>query len=225
MLRRAFLLALVIPLLPACGGGDLHLKIRFGSVQGLGAGDRVYFEARAIGEVEKILIEKSGVHVVHVTIGKDAAHLATEYARFYVEKDASSKTGAAIRMVVARQGGLTLKEGASVKGSTKPQAAAEGGSGGLEEKVDALKRRLDDLAEDLGRIPQSEAFKKFKNDLERFTEEMKRSGDEAREKLEKDILPWLEEGLDRLKEWLEREFGDENKDEPPKDRDQERTWT
>lgn len=94
-------------------------------------------------------------------------------------------------------------------GDLQPAPPSDEPGDALEERFQALKDDFKDLAEELKKIPESEGFKKFQREMDRFGEDLKRSGDAIREKMKKDVLPQLERKMERFREWLDELEGKE----------------
>ena len=61
-------------------------------------------------------------------------------------------------------------------------------------------KQFEKFSEDLKRIPESDEFKRFKKEMERLQEELKRGGESAKEKIEKEIIPQLKKEMEKLKD-------------------------
>ena len=63
-----------------------------------------------------------------------------------------------------------------------------------------VKCQFEKFSKKLHRISESEEFEKFVKELERLQEDLKRGGESAKEKIEKEIIPRLKEEIEKLKE-------------------------
>jgi len=70
----------------------------------------------------------------------------------------------------------------------------------FEKNLNDLKKQFEGFAKELNRIPESDEFKRFLKELERLQDELKKGGESAKEKLEKEIIPMLKEEMEKLKE-------------------------
>ena len=191
-----------------------HIKIKYDQIQGLEKGAKVLFEEKQIGIVTEVSSEKGGSYLVDVAIAKDYANVLTEHSRFFIISDKGDKDKMAIEMTLDRKGGNLLSDGATVVGSTKQSAFLDQMLGDFEKGLEDLKKKFDKFTDDIGKIPESEEFKKLENQLKKLTEELKRSGKAAGEKIQKEVLPKLEKELERLKEKLKK-FGNKKEDAKP----------
>ncbi len=76
-----------------------------------------------------------------------------------------------------------------------------------------LKQRFKRFSEDMKKAPEDEDMKKLQKDLDQLLDEMRQSGAEFRDKVQKDLAPKLQEEIDKLKERL-RQLGREKEVEP-----------
>jgi septal ring factor EnvC (AmiA/AmiB activator) len=95
-------------------------------------------------------------------------------------------------------------------GSIKPLISFDQVEGDLEKGLENLKKEFEQFS---GDITESEEFKKLKKELDRLAEELKRVGESAREKIEKELLPRLKEEIEKLRKRLQ-ELGREEAVEP-----------
>jgi paraquat-inducible protein B len=204
MLRRTLILVILFLVFWGCEEGVLNFKIKYDQIQGLEEGNTVIFEKNHIGEVAHIFYTKDGYYLVHVAIRKAFANAATEDARFFITEDPKNKEKKAIEIIQARKGGLPLKNGATVEGSSKASAVFSQMDQSLEKRVEDIGKAFDHLFEELQGVPESEEFKKVERELECLAEEMKRSGESMREKIEQEWLPDLKQEMDKLRERLQK---------------------
>nr|BAL53540.1 hypothetical protein HGMM_F07C12C25 [uncultured Gammaproteobacteria bacterium]BAL55749.1 hypothetical protein HGMM_F31D07C23 [uncultured Gammaproteobacteria bacterium] len=92
----------------------------------------------------------------------------------------------------------------SLKNGAKELPAETGWLGpvlkGLEEDLQTFSRQLQDLTEELDRLPRSPQFR----ELERRLEELAKTLREAETKFQQDVLPKLREEMERLQKELEK---------------------
>ena len=70
----------------------------------------------------------------------------------------------------------------------------------LEKKFEDLKKEFKSFSEDLKCIPESEEFKKLEKKLDDLQDELRKGGNAARDKIEREVIPQLKEEIKRLKE-------------------------
>jgi ABC-type transporter Mla subunit MlaD len=196
-----------------CEDKGLNLQITFDKVLGLQVNDRVIFEKNHIGRVTGLRYTESGSYTVQVEIKREFAKAVTEHARFFIVGDPTDKTKKAIEMVQVKKGGTPLKDGTTVSGSGKYSTAFDRSWDNFEEKFEELKKQFKEFSEQVKRLPQGEAYKEFEKELGLLSEKIKRAGEAAREKIEKEILPRLKDELEELRK---RHFRLKEKEEPEK---------
>ena len=202
--RKIMMLMLLALVFLGCKETGVNLKVRYDKIHGLNEGDRVIFEQNHVGQVAGIFYSEEGYYLVDVIIRKDFANAATEHSKFIITLDQEKEGKKAIEIIQSPKGGTLLTEGATVIGTVRPSQRSSLLWGDFGKTLDDLKKQLEDFADDLRKIPESEEFKKLEKELERLLNEMKKSGDAAREKIEKEVLPRIQREMEKLKERLRR---------------------
>ena len=213
MVKKMLTLLLVAFVFLGCKETGLNLKVRYDQIQGLKEGDRVVFEQNHIGQVVRIFYSEQGYYLVDVVISKNFANAATDDAKFLIIKDPENEGKKAIEIIQSARGGTLLTDGATVIGTTKESPRYDPLWVDFGKTLDDLKKQLENFTDDLSRIPESEEFKKLEKELGHLFEEMKKSGDATREKIEKEILPRIKQEIEKLKERL-RKLGREEEVKP-----------
>lgn len=185
-----------------CEAGVLNLTIRFDDIQGLKSNDGVIFETNQIGKVDKVTYTKEGTYRVELRIDKAFKNTATENARFFIVSDPQNKGHNVLKMIQIREGGKLLQNNTVLEGSRKSSAIFERLEKDVEKGIEDFRKQLDEFAEELKKVPDSEAFKALEEALADLYDEMKRSGKEIREKIQKEMLPRLEQELENLRKRL-----------------------
>lgn len=211
---KKFLILLMMPLIClGCKSNGFNLKIRYDQIQGLKQGDRVIFEQNHIGMVKGVIYSNDGFFIVDLVIKKDFAINATEHSRFFIINDPQNNSHKAVEMIQTREGGAPLQDNIILDGSTMSSALFDQLMEGFEKGFEDLKKRFEQFAEDLSKVPESKAFKELENELKCLSDEMKRSGKAMREKIQKELLPRLKKEMEKLRERL-RKFGREEELKP-----------
>jgi paraquat-inducible protein B len=213
MVKKISMLLLVAFVFLGCKETGLNLKVRYDQIQGLNEGDRVIFEQNHIGQVAGIFYSEEGYYLVDVVIRKEFANAATDYSKFLITQDPEKERKKAVEITQSPRGGTLLTDGATVIGTAKASPRSNQQWGDFGKTLDDLKKQLEEFADDLRKIPESEEFKKLEKELERLLEEMKKSGDATREKIEKEVLPRIKREIEKLKERL-RGLGREEEVKP-----------
>ena len=209
MLKK-FLVLLLLPLVFwGCQESGLKLKIRYDQNDGLKQGDRVIFEQNHIGMVTGVNYSDEGFFLVEIVIQKEFTNAATEHSRFFIIIDPTDKSHKAVEMIEIRKGGALLRNNVILDGSTRSSALFDQMIIGFEKGLEDFKKQFEQFTEDLSKIPESEEFKRLEDELKSLYDEMKRSGKEVREKIQKELLPLLEQELEKLKERLQKDGREE----------------
>lgn len=209
MLKK-FLVLLMLPLVFwGCQASGLKLKIRYDQIDSLKQGDRVILDQNHIGMVTGVNYSDEGFFLVEIVIQKEFANAATEHSRFFIIIDPKDKSRKAIEMIAIRKGGAPLLNNVILDGSTRSSALFDQMIIGFEKGLEDFKKQLEQFTDDLSKIPESEEFKKLEDELKSLYDEMKRAGKEVREKIQKELLPLLEQELEKLKERLQKDGREE----------------
>ena len=199
--------AIGLLILSGCGDRGLHLSIHYRDAHGLKPGAPVVKEATAIGAVEAIEADPAGGYLVSIRIDDKFATAATAASRFYLAEQPRDPGQMRIEVEQPEPGGALLADGSTVEGSerspglpTIDELFRQFGEG-----VKTLRGQLEQFREDLRKAPDSPEAKRLQEEWQRLTEEMKKSQTQAEESFKRDVLPRLQQELDRLKDRL-REF-------------------
>jgi gas vesicle protein len=199
MLKKLLILMVVSIIGLGCEAENLNLFIRFDHIDGLKSNDGVIFETNRIGRVDKVTYTKEGDYLVEVMIYKAYTNAATEHARFFIVSDPQNSEQSAVEMIQILKGGKPLQNNSVLEGASKSSAIIERLGKDLEKRVDSFRKEFNEFSEGLKKIPDSQAYKKFEDELENLYDQMKQSGKEVRETIQKEILPRLEQELENLK--------------------------
>lgn len=214
MFRNLWMLLSVSLVSLGCYTGDLNLKVRFDHIHGLKPGERIIFEENDIGRVTDVFYEKDGTYLVDVEIRGDFKNAVTENSRFFVVSDPLDRGRKAIEMIMVKEEkGRPLEDGAVVRGTTRLSALLDKMEEDASRTMADLKKRFGEYSDELKKVPEGEDLKRFQKDLDQLLDEIKRSGAAFREKVQKELVPRLQEEIDKLKERL-RELGREKEVEP-----------
>ncbi len=214
MLKKVNVLICLLILACACQATGLNLNIRFDQAQGIEVKDRVIFEGNHIGNVSKVNYANSGDYIVSVTIQPNFINTATEDSQFFIIDDPQKSPHKAIEVLMTSDGGTLLADGATVTGSVKPSPVADlfnqlasGWSVGMKlfgNQLGDWQNQFESFSKELEKFPDSEAYKQLEAEFNRLVEQMKNSGDEVGEKIQNEILPRIQEEMDKLKKQLEQ---------------------
>lgn len=204
------LTAVMALMIAACFNGSLDFKIRFDDVHGLKTGDPVYFEASAIGNVEKIAYTDAGLFLVEVSIRKEFAPAATDDSRFFIDTDPQKREQRVIRVVQLEPGGEPIAEGALVEGHTKYAVIAEGWARQLGRNMTIVESGIDAFLNELQGITTEEQVAELEQRLDEIIAGLGDMSREMKRTLENDILPLLREKIEELRRILEQSGREED---------------
>ena len=202
MLKKIVILVIISMIGLGCEAENLNLFIRFDHIDGLRSGDSLIFETNRIGKVDEVTYTKKGDYLVELMIYKAYANAATEHARFYIISDPQNNRRSAVEMIQILIGGRPLQSNTVLEGSDKSSVIIERLGKDLEKGMESFIKEFNEFAQELKKIPDSEAFKKLEDELVNLYEKMKQSGKEGREMIQKEILPRLEQELENLRKRL-----------------------
>jgi len=202
MFKKIVILMIVSIIGLGCEAENLNLFIRFDHIDGLKSNDSVIFETNRIGKVDEVTYTKKGNYLVELMIHKAYMNAVTEHVRFFIVSDPQYNGRSVVEMIQILKGGKPLQNNTVLEGSNKSSAIIERLEKDLEKGMESFRKELNEFAEELKKIPDSEAFKKLEDELADIYEKMKQSGKEVREMIQKEILPRLEQELENLRKRL-----------------------
>jgi len=165
---------------------------------GLKPGDRVIWENQTIGSVGDFQANPSGKTVVPLQVKPDFREALTDRSRFLIQADADRPGSQMVRMVLLSSGGKPLPDGAVVEGSTSFSLMVERGSRGIQGIPQFLQDALDRLSKEVGRLSDREWQKELERQLDSWTRELKKAGEDTRRYFQKEVLPKLEQAVQDL---------------------------
>jgi paraquat-inducible protein B len=202
MLKKIMILMIVSIIGLGCEAENLNLFIRFDHIDGLKSNDSVIFETNRIGKVDEVTYTKKGDYLVELMIHKAYMNAVTEHVRFFIVSDPQNNGRSVVEMLQILKGGKPLQNNTVLEGSNKSSVIIERLEKDLEKGMESFRKEFNEFAEELKKIPDSEAFKKLEDELVNIYEKMKRSGKDVREMIQKEMLPRLEQELENLRKRL-----------------------
>jgi hypothetical protein len=204
-MKTSHSLLLMILLLGVTSCASPHkVMVLFDRPGSLKPGDRVIWENRTIGSVGDFQANPSGKTVVPLQVKPDFREALTDQSRFLIQADPDWPGSQMVKMVLLSSGGKPLPDGAVVEGSTSFSLMVERGSRGIQGIPQALQDALDRLNKEVGRLSDREWQKELESQLDSWTRELKKSGENTRRYFQEEVLPRLEQSvqdlLRRLKE-------------------------
>jgi Sec-independent protein translocase protein TatA len=201
---------IALSMLAGCGDRSLHLKVHFRDTAGLGVGSPVVEGAATLGAVEFVEADPHGGYLIGVTIKPEFSAAATADARFFIDDRPPSLGGKQVTVERSAASGPALAEGATVEGSERAVGLAPFGElfRQFGEGLKGLRGQLEQFQEELRKAPASEEAKRIAEEWRRLTEEVQKAQSQAEESVKKDLMPKLQQEMDRLKEQFRRYEGD-----------------
>lgn len=203
MLRKLFIIAVILLSAQACKSNTLSVIVQFDAVSGLTRQDRVVFEQNTIGNVEDLHFKKDGRYDVRLLIDKGFANAVTEHSRFVIVDDPDRQGSKAVAVRLDRLGGAPLADGATVEGTSSFNDVARQLQKEMAAGFDFFQKQIEQFSQDLKQVPDSEAYQRIKKALSDLADEMVRAEKKTREKLKQDWLPRIESEIEAFKKQLE----------------------
>ncbi len=199
------LLGVVMFTLVGCFNGGIKLELQYDDLAGIQNGDRVLWENEAVGVVTRIEPGENaeGPGSVFVSVNKKKADTITENTRFYIDKDSEKEGRQAIVLKQFRPGGEVLASGAVVQGSDSSLSAFHELADELGAGLGSLKDFFGGLKGDLEKGSESDAAKKFNEELSILAKKMEKSSEKWKQQFQEELLPELQKQFESLRESLE----------------------
>jgi len=182
----------------------LNFNIRFDEIEGLKAGDGIFFKGNTVGEVDSVIYTEEGDFLVRVAIQSDFADAATRDSHFYITDDPQIDGKKAIEIIQENAGGEVLRDGETVTGSKKPSIFNEL-LNRLQEEAYRYQGQFDNDVEKLKdsvRRDSQELERRMENTLDELSREFSQFAEDLEQVPDSLQLKELEETLDRLAEEL-----------------------
>ena len=192
-----FLLPIILVGLASCATPH-KVMVMYDRPGSLKPGDRVIWENQTIGSVGDFQSNPSGKTVVPLQVKPDFRQALTDQSRFLIQPDPGRPRSQSVKMVHLASGGKPLPDGAVVEGSTSFSLMTERGSHGLQGIPQVLQDAMDRLSKELGRLSDREWQNELESQLDSWTRELKKSGEDTRRYFEKEVLPKLEQAVQDL---------------------------
>jgi paraquat-inducible protein B len=204
MTRNAMTLALLAIIFLACRSNSILINISFDEVSGIEKGARVLFQENKAGNVTGVKYHQNGKYTVQIEIDKGFANAVTQYSEFTIIDDPGQNGQKSIEIILEREGGAPLADGASVIGVTPDMGLA----GRIHKELDAgfgfIKKQIDKFESDFKSLPESQAYKDLKKTLEDLAMELELKEKQTRESVKREWLPKIQRELEELRRRLKR---------------------
>jgi len=205
----------LIFLIVFAGGCAQHLQINvlYDRTGGLQKGGPVYLGNQEIGTVQNPEVTSTGRIVVPLRIDADHRDQITDQSRFVMQAHPPQTDRPSIQVIQVSPGGRPLRDGAVVEGSSSFGAYLEKGTQEILGWTRLFEETLRGLEKEFNRLSAKEWQEKLENQIEDWTKELERSGEEVQRYFLKEVLPRLEKSIRDLRRRLE-EQGKEKAIEP-----------
>lgn len=213
MIKRLAFVFIVAAVLTGFTFGSVAIHVRFNTIDGLVAKDRVVLDGAVIGKVKKITYGNDGIFLVSLSIDKEFKEFLTEYSRFTIAHDPRDNNRRAVEMILTRMGGAPLKKGSSMEGSSKYQVLLEMMKEDASDGLEFLKKEYQRFSKDLKSLSEHEKVKELKEQMARLEKELEKTSQATRDKITSEIIPMLEKEIEELREEL-KALGREEEVEP-----------
>ena len=194
----SLLFFLLLPLLFfGCDGNNLNLKLKVHPDQRIEKGNKVYWDDRSVGEIEKVSPLNEAKILASIRIKKDAASGITKNCKLIVIDDPQDNTKRAIEITETSPDGLPLKDGMIFEA---PYGYTDKFRLDFSRGVKNLKRKAEEYANELSKVPEKEDYKELESKFMEYMAELKQSAKE----INNEVLYKLQELLDKLNKELKR---------------------
>jgi ABC-type transporter Mla subunit MlaD len=191
-------------LLMACQPEGLGLKVTFDRIDGLEKGAPVRLQGNTAGQVTDVAYTKEGHYRVDIHVNEAFVDACTSNARFRIVPQEPGVNAMVVALVPGQPGGTPLVDGSTVKGDTMPPSVALGITAELFKGLEKLGEQIESFTREFQNFEESPAYKRLKEELDTLSESMVAAGRNAREKIEKEVLPRVEAEIRSLRERLEK---------------------
>jgi hypothetical protein len=189
----------------ACEPEGLRLQVSFDRIDGLKKGAPVQFEGNSVGQVEEVVYTKAGDYRVALTVDKAFANACTTHTRFRIapmEASANSSQMSVV-MIQGRPGGDPLTADSKIRGEPMAPSVALGITAELFKGLEKLGEQIEAFTHEFQNFEETPAYQRLKEELGSLSESMVDAGRNAREKIEKEVLPRIEAEIRELRKRLE----------------------
>ncbi len=207
VLKVCLLVILFLTGLPSCTTPH-KLMVLYDRTGALKPGDRVIWENQTIGSVGDFQANPSGKTVVPLRVKPDFRQALTDQSRFLIQPDPDRPGNQSVKMALLASGGTPLPDGAVVEGSTTFSYLIEKGNRDVQALPRLFQDGLDLLAKELSRLSDREWQKELERQIDSWTRELQKAGEETRRYFQREVLPRLEKAIQDFLRRL-RELGRE----------------
>jgi hypothetical protein len=203
VIQNFFLSSITALVLIGCIGATHKFKVRFNDIQGLRINDQVYFDKTAIGKVTDIEYTDTGNYLVSVAVEDQFSSLPKDTSTFYIDSNPDSESEKAVRIIQIKDGGNKIEKKAIVEGESKYAAIYGQIAYKFSKNINVVESELNEVFKGFQGLSESEQIKQIERQLDKILAEMDHLSVEMRYKLKTEIMPNINEQIEKLRRRLE----------------------
>ncbi len=204
MIKNFFFSAITALVIIGCFETTHNFKVRFNDIQGLRKSDQVYFDKTAIGKVTGIEYTDTGSYLVSVAVEDQFSSLPKDTSTFYIDSNPNNEGEKAVRIIQIKDGGNKIEEKAIVKGQSKYAAIYGQIADKFSKNIYAAQSEVIEVFKGFQSLSESEQIKQIERQLDKIFAELDHLSVEERYKLKTEILPTINEQIEKLRRRLEK---------------------
>ena len=210
MIKNFFLSSITALVLIGCIETTHNFKVRFNDIQGLRKNDQVYFDKTAIGKVTGIEYTDTGSYLVSIAVEDQFSSLPKDTSTFYIDSNPDTESQKAVRIIQIKDGGNKIEKRAIVDGQLKYAAIYGQIANKFRKNIHAMESEINEFLNGFQSLSESEQIKQIERQLDKILAELDHLSVEMRHKFKTEILPKINEQIEKLRRRLE-ELGKEEK--------------
>ena len=210
MIKKFFLSSITALVIIGCIETTHNFKVRFNDIQGLRKNDQVYFDKTAIGKVTDIEYTDTGSYLVSVAVEDQFSSLPKDTSTFYIDSNPDGESEKALRIIQFKDGGSKIEKKAIVEGQSKYAAIYSQIANTFSKNIYVMESEINEVFKGFQSLSESEQIKQIERQLDKILAELDNLSVEMRYRFKTDILPTINEQIEKLRRRLE-ELGKEEK--------------
>lgn len=198
-----FIIALIL-LLFGCSRDELELKLQLDASGGLQPGDAVVVQGRTVGRVTAVETAGQSGYVAMLALDNSQVEAVTQSARFFVDEDPDKPDRRRVEILPGNADDPPLADGDTVQGSVRQTPFFPFGEifRSFAEGLGILRDQVKRFESEMRRVPESEEADKLRKEWAGLLEEIQRAQAATEESIRKDLLPKLQQEMQRLEDQL-----------------------
>jgi hypothetical protein len=203
MIKNLFFSAITALVIIGCIDTTHNFKVRFNDIQGLQKNDQVYFDKTVIGKVTAIDYADSGSYLVSVAVEDQFSSLPKDTSTFYIDSNPYTESEKAVRIIQVKDGGNKIEKKAIVEGQSKYVAIYGQIANRFRKNIYVMQSEINELFKGFQSLSESEQIKQIERQLDKILAELDLLSVEMRHKVKTEILPKINEQIEKLRRRLE----------------------